>query len=191
MNRVNSRGSSIIATLYAWQGFRNQVHHVEHIFCGPQMLGLKALVANLCVTNSLSFWGACGSVVSVGRTWTLESRESLAGVETFGMLGPSGQVVFEDKEPCRCLDTWQITYGTSACIVSTEMARQVAAFRTVGQFSVRKTFHSQLAARITAKMQIQGHRLARTENTYRWASERGLVYRWRLYWGVGLACIEF
>ena len=42
-------------------GFTFQVRHVERICCDPQMLEKKSFVANLCVTNTASFWSRAGS----------------------------------------------------------------------------------------------------------------------------------
>lgn len=172
--------------LFFMAGFTNQVRHVEHIFCDPGMEEKRSLVANLCVTNKIACWGVCGSAVSLGCSWTLESRKpSMVNAQLFGMLGPHGTVVYSD-DPADLTDvnTWHITSGTSACVVLTPDACVASAFRTVGKTNSKKMFYYYLAEKINETMQDKIRHLAVATSVYHW-QDGARQFQWQLCWGTG------
>ena len=114
-------------------GFTTKVDHVEQIYRHRRFDGKRFAVANKCVTNQLSCWGVCGSAVSFGNRWTLDSTGRTMGYDCriFELLGTQGFVTYSNDEISHGIDDWRFMSGTGMCICIGSEVTCADAFRVV------------------------------------------------------------
>ena len=171
-------------------GFTNKVGHVEGIFKrdDPIMFMKRVAVANKIVTNTMSLWAVCGSAMACGATWRdgLSSRtmpdsshqmlEMLADGYVDYASSSGGEITVTDD-----LRSFQICSGTGLVIVTSDTMQHAEAFRCVkGNKGKKRTYHD-IAARITAKLQLQIQRLSTMVSLY----HDGNGNLWSLHWRTG------
>ena len=163
------------ADFFFMAGFTTQVDNVEGIFRrdDADMCMKRFAVANKVVTNSMSLWAVCGSAMASGATWrdiwSLRSMpdsshqmlEMLADGYVDYAICSGGNVTVTDD-----LRSFQISSGTGLLIVISETVQYGEAFRCVKGSRGNKWAYEDIAARITAKLQLQMQRLCTMVSFY-------------------------
>ena len=178
------------ADFFFMAGFTKKVDHVVGIFRrdDPIMFMKRVAVANKVVTNTMSLWAVCGSAMVCGHIWRdgFSSRtmpaashqmlEMLADGYVDYASSSGGNVTVNDD-----LRSFQICSGTGLVIVTSDTMQHAEAFRCVrGSKGKKGTYHA-IAARITAKLQLQIQRLSTMASFY----YDGNGNLWSLHWRTG------
>ena len=179
--------------LFFMAGFTTKVAHVEAIYKrGDESMSRKRHeVANRIVTNKMAYWGSCGSAVSCGTVWEMDSSSRVLPKESYQMLetladgrinydacsGPYNVTVTDD------LRVWHITSGTGLIIVMNDRVQHGEAFVCVKR---HYTAYQELCKRISEKTVLQLSRLYDMVSEYRSEPSSDSAC-WRLRWGPGIA----